>query len=195
MESSLFYNTFFAVAKKQVPLLEAVKSLPDDVVCFIGNFLNAKEIVAKERLQRLTIAKEKYMARTTYDWLVKWNEGRQHFLPRIVKNNNKTIKYKWDNQNGPIKILKKTDIVEFCKKEARELDSLISVCAYRSRPKPLFFGQEYTDIAGNRLWAVWVRHTGDDFYYGQTVIYYTQPMSYDEVQGCVRMQLHWKRIN
>jgi len=205
MESAFFYNTFFAVPKVlpkvAVPVMEAIQSLPDDVLSCIGKFLDAKEIVAKERFQRLTIAQEKYNARSADDWIRKWQQG-QHFLPTLVKVCGKTIKYNASMFGGmKIRNLKKEAVLEFCKKEARMINSLIYCCAYYGRPKPFYLGQQYTDLAGNQITSVWRQHSdADDFYYGQTIVEYHPPTpmmqrySINLVSGCQRMELVWRRI-
>ena len=207
MESAFFYNTFFAVPKvlpKVVPVMEAIQSLPDDVLSCIGKFLDAKEIVAKERFQRLTIAQEKYNARSADDWIRKWQQG-QHFLPTLVKVCNKIIKYTGGYYVGDkIKIinLKKEEVLEFCLRKARMINTLRTSCAYYSRPKPFYLGQQHTDLAGNQVTAVWREHNdADDFYYGQTIVEYhpqevwhTQRYSIKEVSGCQRMELVWRRV-
>ena len=202
MESAIFYNTFFNVPKvlpKIVPVMEAIQSLPDDVLSCISKFLDAKEIVAKERFQRLTIAQEKYNARSTNDWIRKWQQG-QHFLPPLVKVCSKIIKYNdWTHNNVKICNLKKEEVLAFCLHKARVVDRLRSSCAYYSRPKPFYLGQRYTDLAGNQVVSVWRQHSdADGFYYGSTIVEhhlpapFAQRYSINVVSGCERMELVWR---
>lgn len=193
MESAFFYNTFFAVAK--VDILTRIQSLPEDVANHIGTFFYSKEIVGMERINRLYALQEKYKARTEYDWIQAWEKGKAHFLPKLVKisKTGDTIKYfNWGDNH----ILKRKDVCKFALRFAELIQVFISKCIYWSHRKPIYAGQQYTDIEGKYLIADWCFHIDEsciEYYrYDNHCNFHIDGV---KMQGCERKELRWRRYD
>lgn len=202
MESALYYNVIFApkvvkkpsllsLAKYRCPdgLLESIQQLPTDVANHIGTFFNSRETLGMAQLNRLYEAQAKIVSRSADDWLQKWSQGKAHFLPPLVKICAKTIKM----ENAT---LKKDKVFKFCLDFARQLNCIIDKCVVRSRPKPFYKGQTFTDLKGIVLVADWFLHKDADWLYdafnGRPYLL-KERITNDIYQGCERKELRWVR--
>jgi len=70
METAIFYNTFFAVPKK-INILETIKSSPDDIIGHIASYLDVKNLIAKERMDKLDLKRMELKKRTLEQWIEK----------------------------------------------------------------------------------------------------------------------------
>lgn len=194
-----------------------ILSMPDDIIAMIGTFINPKEIIAVERINKIYKKQYEIVNRSTADWI-------KHLIQFPLLYLIKSIEYK--NVKNKIKIrIEKLTIEElnarkkeliYCDVDYRPFnDSVIIVdkdkfmtLLYKddwvhnmhtiperfifriinySKPTPRYLGQTYVDMRGHKYV---VRYTNDF-----DCISYFMNKSYwpgEGMKGCFRHVLMWE---
>jgi hypothetical protein len=179
MESAIFYNAFFNVAKPLVKpdILLAIQVLPDELIQMVGSFYDTSAIYHQDKYDRLLQLQAKLNARTTDEWLVKWSNDKPFYLPTLVKICGKTVKWRENDSkhfwvDGVDKRKPIDKIGEWiCIERLQQFKQLLNGRIRLALPKLKSEGQTYTDMSGTQLKSKSCVSYQDGFDYGRKVCY------------------------
>ena len=189
-----------------------INLIPDDIISLIGTFINPKEIIAVERINKIHKKQYEMVNRTTDDWI---KHLKQYPLLYSIKSIEYTNKDKIRIEKLTIEELSRTKELIYCDRLFNHNDIIvhkdkfmtllykddwvytmhtiperfISRIINSSKPRPRYVGQSYIDMRG---YLYLVRYTTDF-----DSISYVINKSYwpgEDMKGCFRHVLMWENV-
>jgi hypothetical protein len=138
-----------------------LNSIPKEIVEYIGEFINSKEIIAEERINKINAKQTQMIKRSPDEW-IEWFMKHPHMYNiNFIHVSKREIMI--DTYNWNFRLEQKSELLDLMiydetwnKNLFDSPKNIIKKIILHSKPSPRYHGQTFVDMKGQKFQAIYV---------------------------------------